>query len=415
MCYYCLVYLEGWFHMAKVMAVNAGSSSLKYKLFEMPEGKVLCSGMADRIGHDDGVFKIKFDGKELKKTLPLHDHSQAVKLLLEALTETGVLKELDEIKCVGHRVVQGGKYFSRSAEFDEDTAKKIAMLTPLDPLHAEAHLTGWKAFVQALPGVPEIAVFDTAFHQTMEPEDYVFPIPYEYTTEYDCRRYGAHGTSHKYLSIKGQEDFLQGYEHTRIITCHLGSGSSLAAIKDGKCVATSMGLTPLGGVMMGTRTGDLDPSVMDYLCTCTGKSAGEMYDIFNKKSGFLGVSGVSNDTRDVEDEALQGNERCQLACDLFARRVADYIGQYYVRLGGADLIIFSAGIGENSGFFRRLVLKRVEEALGLHIDYEKNEPLRGEEALISLPDSAIKVAIIPTDEEKMIATDCYRRITDGLE
>ena len=401
--------------MAKVMAVNAGSSSLKYKLFEMPEGKVLCSGMADRIGHDDGVFKIKFDGKELKKTLPLHDHAQAVKLLLEALTETGVLKELDEIKCVGHRVVQGGKYFSRSAEFDEDTAKKIAMLTPLDPLHAEAQLTGWKAFVQALPGVPEIAVFDTAFHQTMEPEDYVFPIPYEYTTGYDCRRYGAHGTSHKYLSIKGQEDFLQGYEHTRIITCHLGSGSSLAAINDGKCVATSMGLTPLGGVMMGTRTGDLDPSVMDYLCTCTGKSASEMYDIFNKKSGFLGVSGVSNDTRDVEDGALQGNKRCKLACDLFARRVADYIGQYYVRLGGADLIIFSAGIGENSGFFRRLVLKRVEEALGLHIDYDKNEPLHGEEALISLPDSAIKVAIIPTDEEKMIATDCYRRITDGLE
>ena len=399
--------------MAKVMAVNAGSSTLKYKLFEMPEGKVLCSGMADRIGHDDGIFKIKYDGKEEKITLPLPDHSKAVELLLEALTKYGVVKSLEEIKCVGHRVVQGGKYFSHSVDFDKDAAKKIESLTPLDPLHAPAHLTGWRAFEKALPGVPEIAVFDTAFHQTMEPEDYLFPIPYELTEKYDCRRYGAHGTSHQYLSIKGQEDFLQGYEHTRIISCHLGSGSSLAAIKDGKCVATSMGLTPLGGVMMGTRTGDLDPSVMEYLCTCTGQSVEEMYNIFNKKSGFLGVSGLSNDTRDVEDAALKGDERCLNAVKLFARRVADYIGQYFVRLGGADLIIFSAGIGENSGYFRRLILQDVEEALGLKIDYEKNEPLRGKEELISLPDSKIKVAVIPTDEEYMIALDCYKRIKDA--
>ncbi len=399
--------------MAKVMAVNAGSSTLKYKLFEMPEGKVLCSGMADRIGHEDGIFKIKYDGKEEKITLPLPDHSKAVELLLEALTKYGVVKHLDEIKCVGHRVVQGGKYFSHSVDFDLDAAKKIESLTPLDPLHAPAHLTGWKAFEDALPGVPEIAVFDTAFHQTMEPEDYLFPIPYELTEKYDCRRYGAHGTSHQYLSIKGQEDFLSGYEHTRIISCHLGSGSSLAAIKDGKCVATSMGLTPLGGVMMGTRTGDLDPSVMEYLCTCTGLSVEEMYDIFNKKSGFLGVSGLSNDTRDVEDAAIAGDERCLNAVKLFARRVADYIGQYFVRLGGADLIVFSAGIGENSGYFRRLILQDCEEALGLKIDYGKNEPLRGKEELISLPESKIKVAVIPTDEEYMIALDCYKRIEDA--
>lgn len=399
--------------MAKVMAVNAGSSTLKYKLFEMPEGKVLCSGMADRIGHEDGIFKIKYDGKEEKVTLPLPDHSKAVELLLEALTKYGVVKHLDEIKCVGHRVVQGGKYFSHSVDFDLDAAKKIESLTPLDPLHAPAHLTGWKAFEDALPGVPEIAVFDTAFHQTMEPEDYLFPIPYELTEKYDCRRYGAHGTSHQYLSIKGQEDFLSGYEHTRIISCHLGSGSSLAAIKDGKCVATSMGLTPLGGVMMGTRTGDLDPSVMEYLCTCTGLSVEEMYDIFNKKSGFLGVSGLSNDTRDVEDAAIAGDERCLNAVKLFARRVADYIGQYFVRLGGADLIVFSAGIGENSGYFRRLILQDCEEALGLKIDYQKNEPLRGKEELISLPESKIKVAVIPTDEEYMIALDCYKRIEDA--
>lgn len=401
--------------MAKVMAVNAGSSTLKYKLFSMPEGKVLCSGLADRIGHENGIFKIKWDGGEQKDVLPLHDHAQAVALLLEALTKYGIVKELTEIKCVGHRVVQGGKYFSHSVDFDQEAAEKIERLTPLDPLHAPAHLTGWRAFEKALPGVPEIAVFDTAFHQTMEPEDYLFPIPYQMGEQYDCRRYGAHGTSHQYLSIKGANDFLSGYKHTRIISCHLGSGSSLAAIKDGKCVATSMGLTPLGGVMMGTRTGDLDPSVMDYLCACTGKSVSEMYGMFNKQSGFLGVSGVSNDTRDVEEGALKGDKRCQMAVDLFCRRVADYIGQYYVRLGGADLIIFSAGIGENSGYFRRHILKRVEEALGLKIDYEKNEPLRGQEALISLPESKIKVAVIPTDEEYMIALDCLKRIEHGLE
>jgi acetate kinase len=287
------------------------------------------------------------------------------------------------------------------------------MLTPLDPLHATAHLVGFRAFKQALPNVPAIAVFDTAFHQTMEEEDYLYPIPYELSEKYDCRRYGAHGTSHQYLAIKGKEDFLKDKEHTRIISCHIGSGSSLAAIKDGKCVATSMGLTPLGGVMMGTRTGDMDPSVMDYLATCTGKDVHELYDIFNKKSGFLGVSGVSNDTRDVEEADLKGNHQAQIASKLFARRVADYIGSYYVRLGGADLIIFSAGIGENSGYYRELILKDVEEALGLKIDYELNRSIRGKEVLISLPESKVKVAIIPTDEEVMIARDCYKRIVNG--
>ncbi|MBQ4255025.1 MAG: acetate kinase, partial [Bacilli bacterium] len=241
-----------------------------------------------------------------------------------------------------------------------------------------------------------------------EEEDYLFPIPYEYSTKYDCRRYGAHGTSHNYLAIKGEE-----YGAKRIISCHIGSGSSLAAIKNGKCVATSMGLTPLGGVMMGTRTGDMDPSVMDYLATCTGKDVHELYDIFNKKSGFLGVSGISNDTRDVEDADLKGNKQAHVASLLFARRVADYIGSYHVRLGGADLIIFSAGIGENSPYYRELILRDVEEALGLSIDYELNKTVRGKEVMISKPDSKVKVAIIPTDEEVMIARDCYKRIKEG--
>ena len=400
--------------MYKVMAVNCGSSSLKFKLYEMPEEKALCSGNVERIGLAEGIFGIKFGSEKVEVKQPIPDHAIGAKLVLEALTKYGIISSLDEIKCVGHRVVQGGKYFSSSAEFDQKNADIIESLTPLDPLHAPAHITGWKAFCQALPGVPAIAVFDTAYHQTMEAEDYLFPIPYEYSDKYDCRRYGAHGTSHNYLADTAIDHYFGGKkEGTRILSCHIGSGSSLCAIRDGKCVATSMGLTPLGGVMMGTRTGDLDPSVMDYLCTCTGKDVDEMYDIFNKKSGLLGVSGVSSDTRDVEAAAKEGNERALLSAKLFARRVADYIGQYYVRLGGADLIIFSAGIGENSDYFRELILKDVEEALGLDIDYAKNVGLRGKEETLSTPKSKIKVVVIPTDEEVMIARDCLRRIENG--
>lgn len=397
--------------MSIVMAVNAGSSSLKYKLFNMPEEKVLCSGLADRIGHEDGIFKIKFNGKEVKQILPIMDHAKGVELVIDALLKYGIVKSLDEIKCVGHRVVQGGKYFSHSVDFDKDTEEKITKLIPLDPLHAPAHLVGFHAFEKALPGVPEIAVFDTAFHQTMEPEDYLYPVPYEMSVKYDCRRYGAHGTSHNYLANKAIEDYFGGKaKGTRIISCHIGSGASLCAIKDGKCVATSMGLTPLGGVMMGTRSGDLDPSVMDYLCTCEHKDVDEMYDIFNKKSGLLGVSGVSNDTRDVEAAVKEGNERAIVASKLFARRVADFIGQYFIRLGGADLIIFSAGIGENSPFFRKLILQDVEQALGLDIDYDVNEKGNSQQVTLSKEDSKIKVVIIPTDEEVMIARDCFARI-----
>ena len=397
--------------MYKVMAVNCGSSSLKYKLYEMPEEKVLCSGLAERIGHDDGIFKIKFDGKEDKRVLPIPDHAVAVNLVLEALTKFGIVKSLDEIKCVGHRVVQGGKYFSHSVDFDDESEAIIAKLIPLDPLHAPAHLVGYHAFKDALPGVPAIAVFDTAFHQTMEEEDYLYPIPYEWSQKYDCRRYGAHGTSHQYLANKAIKEYLGGKPNSRIITCHIGSGASLAAVRDGKCVATTMGLTPLGGVMMGTRTGDMDPSVTDYLATCTGLDVHELYDVFNKKSGLLGVSGISNDTRDIEAAALEGNERAILTSNLFARRVADFIGSYFVRLGGADMMVFSAGIGENSPYYRRLILERVEEALGLKIDYKLNESIYGgKEAVISLPGSSMIVAVIPTDEEVMIARDCYKRI-----
>ncbi len=392
--------------MTKVMAVNAGSSSLKFKLYEMPEEKVLCSGNAERIGHEDGIFGIKWNGQSEKKVLPILDHAEAVKLVVASMLEKGIVKDMKEIKAVGHRVVQGGKYFSKSELFNKDTEDKIESLIPLAPLHNKAHLVGFRAFKKILPDATNVAVFDTAFHQTMEEQDYVFPIPYELTTQYDCRRYGAHGTSHKYLSLEAIKLFPE-IKNPRIISCHIGSGASITAIKDGKCVATSMGLTPLGGIMMGTRTGDLDPSVMNYLCTCTGKSVEEMYQIFNKKSGFLGVSGISNDSRDVLAACEKGDKRAILANKLFIRRIADFIGQYYVRLGGADIIVFSAGIGENSPITRKQVVDEIKDALHVEIDEKENENLRGKEGIISTKHSDIKVAVIPTDEEVMIARDTY--------
>ncbi len=392
--------------MEKVMAVNAGSSSLKFKLYEMPEEKVLCSGNAERIGHDDGIFTIKWNGESDKKILPILDHKDAVELVVNAMLEKGVVKDMNEIKAIGHRVVQGGKYFSKSELFNKDTEDKIESLIPLAPLHNKAHLIGFRAFKKILPNVTNVAVFDTAFHQSMEEEDYVFPIPYELTVKYDCRRYGAHGTSHKYLSQEG-EKYLKNNKHHRIISCHIGSGASITAIKDGKCIATSMGLTPLGGIMMGTRTGDLDPSVMNYLCECTGKNVEEMYQIFNKKSGFLGVSGISNDSRDVLAAIEKGDKRAILANKIFIRRIADFIGQYYVRLGGVDLIIFSAGIGENSAITRKQIVDEIKESLQIEIDEKLNDTIRGSEALISTKNSKVLVAIIPTDEEVMIARDTY--------
>ena len=391
--------------MAKVMTINSGSSSLKFKLYEMPEEKVLCSGNCERIVLADGIFTIKYDGKK-DQTFPVFpNHAVAAKTVVDALVEKGIIKSFDEIEAAGHRIVQGGKYFSKSAFFDEDTEKKIESLIPLAPLHNAAHLTCFKAFKQVLPNCKHIAVFDTAFHQTMEPQDYVFPIPYELTEKYDIRRYGAHGTSHKYLAQKSAE-YLRGLENQRVISCHIGSGASITAIKNGKCVATSMGLTPLGGIMMGTRTGDMDPSVFNYVVTVTGKSAEEVYQMFNKQSGFAGVGG-SSDSRDILAAAEKGDKRCILAHDLYVRRICDYIGQYYVRLGGCDMIIFSAGVGENEPRTRKAVIQQLYPSLGVTLDEEANASARGVEKVISGKDSKILVAVIPTDEEVMIARDAY--------
>ena len=389
------------------MTINSGSSSLKFKLYEMPEEKVLCSGNAERIGLADGIFTIKYSGEKLVKELPIPNHAAATKLVLDSLIELKIIKSYDEIKATGHRVVQGGKYFSSSVLFNKENEERIESLVPLAPLHNPAHLICYRAFKEVLPNTPAVAVFDTAFHQTMEEEDYVFPIPYELTKEYDIRRYGAHGTSHNYLALEG-EKYVKGIKHPKIISCHIGSGSSITAIKDGKCVATSMGLTPLGGIMMGTRTGDMDPSVFNYVVKVTGLSAEEVYQMFNKKSGFAGMSTVGPDSRDVLKAVEEGNEHAILANKLFNRRIADYIGQYYVRLGGADLIIFSAGIGENEPRTRRDVCALIKDALGVEIDNEINMSIHGKECLISTPKSKIKVAVIPTNEEVMIARDAYK-------
>lgn len=394
--------------MEKVMSVNCGSSSVKFKLYEMPEEKVICSGIVERIGHEDGIFTIKYNGEKDTVVIPVPDHGYAVKKIVDALISKNIIKSLDEIKAVGHRVVQGGSYFKESVLWNDDTVKKVESLIPLAPLHNKAHLVGYEAFKKILPEVPQIAVFDTAFHQTMEAEDYTFPIPFEYTEKYSIRRYGAHGTSHKYLSEVG-EKYIPESKDKRMIICHLGSGASITATKNGKCVATSMGLTPLGGIMMNSRTGDMDPSVFYQIQAMTGKDYETIFQEMNKKSGLLGVSGISNDSRDVANEAHKGNPRAQLAIKLWARRVADYIGEYFVRLGGCDLIIFSAGIGENAPEYRKYVLDNIHEALKVNYSDElNNKGVGGCEGLISTDDSSIKVAVIPTDEEVMIARDAYR-------
>ena len=389
--------------MSKVIAVNAGSSSLKFKLFEMPQEKVICSGLLERIGLEKGNFVFKMNGEKFEKQVDLPDHEVAVKYLVESLLEHHCVETLEEIKGIGHRIVQGGHYFADSVVFDEKAEELIESLIPLAPLHNKAHLVGFRAFKRILPNVQSVAVFDTAYHQTMLPEDYMYACKYEYYEKYMVRKYGAHGTSHKYLAEMAKK-YTAG---KKVITCHIGSGASLCANYDCKCVSTSMGLTPLAGIMMGTRTGDIDASVMNYLVTQTGKSCEEIYQEFNKKSGLLGICGFS-DTRDVEKLASQGDEKAVLAYKMYSRRIADYIGQYFVRLGGCDLIVFSAGVGENSPMMRKNVCENLKEALGVIIDDNLNNKTKGVEGVISAPESKIKVVVIPTDEEVMIARDIVR-------
>ena len=394
--------------MSKVISVNSGSSSLKFQLFDMPSEEVLTSGQAERIGQDMGAFTIKFNGEKETVELPIPDHKVAVDLLLSKLTEKGIVQDLDEIKGAGHRIVQGGAYFSESVVVDEDVVSKVDELCELAPLHNPAHLVCYRAFKEALPNIGHVFVFDTAFHQTMTPESYLFPVPYDWYTQYKIRRYGAHGTSHWYVNRRVAEIMEKPVDSLNMITCHLGNGASISAIHNGKVVNTSMGLTPLGGIMMGTRSGDIDPTVVFYMMKKLECTPDEMDTFLNKRSGMLGVSGISSDARDIQAAVEENNERALLTVDLYTNRVVNVVGGYYMQLGHVDAMVFTAGLGENDADTRERILKHLEEGMGLSIDYELNKTIHGKECLISKPDSKIAVYIIPTNEELVIARDTVR-------
>ena len=392
--------------MAKIMAVNAGSSSIKFQLLEMPEEKVIASGVMERIGLKEGIFTLKYDGKKEETNPVLPTHAEGVELLLKTLIEKNIVRSLDEISGIGHRVVQGGEYFKDSSLVDDAVIEKIAELADLAPLHNPAHIIGIKAFQKALPTVPQVVVFDTVFHQTMAEEVYMYATPYEWYEKYGIRKYGAHGTSHQYVSQRAALLIGKPLEQSKIIVCHLGNGASICAVKGGKCVDTSMGLTPLEGIPMGTRSGNLDPTVVSYICQKEGKTAAEVVNILNTKSGYLGMSGRSNDARDVTAGMEEGDHRCRLTFDVQAKRIVDYIASYYVLMGGCDAICFTAGMGENLIHLRKNILNRLT-VLGVELDEQANN-VRGVEREITTKNSTIRAFIVPTNEEVMIARDTVR-------
>lgn len=391
--------------MGKVLAINAGSSSLKFQLFEMPEETVLAKGLLERIGFDGSEFTLEYnETKEVFKQ-DMHDHGEAVELLLKELLASRVIKSLDEIIAVGHRVVHGGEHFSKSVKITDEVIDIIEEVSELAPLHNPPNLTGIRAFSEALPNVPMVAVFDTAFHQTMPEKSYIYSLPYEYYEKYGIRKYGFHGTSHKYVAEKAAELIGRPLEDLRLITCHLGNGASITAVEKGKSIDTSMGFTPLAGVTMGTRSGDIDPAIIPYIKEKTGMDASEVVNVLNKKSGLLALSGISNDLRDIEAAAEKGDERAILALEIFAARIHQYIGSYAARMSGVDAIIFTAGVGENSDIVREKILTGLE-FMGVYWDPKLNAGCR-KQAELSYSHSPVKVFIIPTDEEVMIARDTY--------
>ena len=393
--------------MSKVIAVNSGSSSLKFQLFQMPEEEVLTSGVAERIGQKMGIFTINVNGEKIKTDVEIPDHKKAVDLLLEALVKYGIVKGLSEIKGAGHRIVQGGAYFSGSVKVDEDVVSKVDELCALAPLHNPAHLVCYRAFKEALPEIEHVFVFDTAFHQTMTEESFLYPVPYEWYTDYKVRKYGAHGTSHEFVMKRTAELMGKDPSELNILTCHLGNGASITAIKNGKVVNTSMGLSPLGGIMMGTRCGDIDPTVVYYMEEKLGCSPEEMDTYLNKKSGMLGVSGISSDARDIQAAVDAGNPRAITTYNLYVNRAINLIGGYYMQLGHVDAMSFTAGLGEHAVEIREGILKALEEGMGVKIDYELNSKTHSE-AKISLPDSKVEVFVVPTNEELVIARDTVR-------
>ena len=387
----------------KILAVNAGSSSLKFTAYEMPEETNLISGVFERIGMEDSFYTIKFNGEKIMKEIDLPNHEVAFKTLMDELIDNDVVKNYDEIKGIGHRIVQGGSYFDKTVVVDEEVVSKIDELAALAPLHNPAAIVGIRAAQAVVPNATQTVVFDTAFHQTMPEENYMYALPYEWCEEYQIRKYGAHGTSHKYVAARMNE--ILGRYNTKLITCHIGNGASISAVKEGRCVDTSMGLTPNAGLIMGTRCGDIDATIVPYMMDKLKINSKKMDEILNKKSGLLGISGESSDSRDIEDGINRGNERCILAQKMYVRRIIDYIAKYYVELGGCDAIVFTAGVGENSIHTRHEVLDDLK-VLGIEIDEVANN-VRGEEKLITTENSSIPCYIIPTNEELMIARDTY--------
>ena len=393
-----------------VLVINCGSSSLKFQLINAENEELIAKGLCERIGIEGSQLVYSpTGGEKVTKVVPMPDHTAAVKLVLDALCdkETGVVKSLDEINAVGHRIVHGGEKFAVSTLLTDEVIKGIEECNDLAPLHNPANLIGINACKELMPGVPMVGVFDTAFHQTMPREAYIYGIPYEYYTKYKIRRYGFHGTSHAYVSRRAAELLGKSYEDCKIIVCHLGNGASVSAVKNGKCVDTSMGLTPLEGLIMGTRSGDLDPAIIEFIAKKENKSIDEIMTILNKESGVLGISGgLSSDFRDLEGAHDKGDEAGTRALETFSYRVAKYIGAYMVAMNGVDAICFTAGVGENSPFVRAVICEKYLPFMGIKLDTEANNK-RGEDIIISTNEQGPKVMVNPTNEELMIARDTY--------
>jgi acetate kinase len=395
----------------KILCVNAGSSSLKFQVYEMPEEKVLINGYVEKIGEPDCYWTVKVNNEKIKKERPLKDHTEAAEILLEELLENKVVESLDEIKGVGHRVLHGGEKYKDSCLITAKVVHDIEDLTKLGPLHHPGNLAGIKAMEKELPDVPMVAVFDTAFHATMPKQNYLYPVPYEWYKKYGVRKYGFHGTSHKYITETMKKKLNK--ENPNLIICHIGSGSSISCIKEGKCYDTTMGITPLDGLMMGTRSGSIDPSILEYVCKESGQSIEQVTNALNKQSGFLGVCGKA-DCRDVEELMEQGDETAKLAYEMYTDRVAKYIAEYYLKLDGKlDGIVFTAGVGENGPLFREIVLRKLN-CIGIIEDkYQNNRIARyleETEGKISSSDSKVDVYVVPTNEEIMIVRDVYNLI-----
>lgn len=392
----------------KILSVNAGSSSLKFQMYEMPEEKVLISGYVEKIGQKDSFWTVKVNGEKIRTEKYIKNHTEAVGVLIDELLKNKVVESLDEIKGVGHRVVHGGEKYSSSVLITDEVIKDIKLNTKYAPLHHPGNLAGIEAMQKSLPGIPNVAVFDTAFHQTMPDYNYIYPVPYEWYKEYGVRKYGFHGTSHKYITNVMQEKL--GRKNVNLIICHVGSGASISAIKDGKCYDTTMGLTPLDGLMMGTRCGSIDPSIIEYICKESGKDVTEVTNDLNKNSGLLGVCGFA-DCRDVEKSDSEGNKLATLSLKMYSDRIAKYIVEYYLKLEGkVDAIVFTAGVGENGNGIRKSVIDTLNP-IGIYLDDEANDKIASfkeiHEGKISTEDSKIDVLVIPTDEEIMIVRDTY--------